>query len=353
VKWFAVILALFSNWAWANIGSVTEFSGTAIIKRNRETITVTNGTIVELNDRVETKTGKVKITFKDNTTVSVTENSSLVVDDFVYDPKSNAGRLNLKAAGGTVRYVSGAIAHNDPKSVNIKTPTAAISVRGTDFIMSVNEIGSSMIILMPNCEDDVKCGTGEIDVESGFKIVNMNQAFQATIVETLGAEPSPPMIVNLTNSPIGNNLQIIPPKTAGGVSIVSAARSAAEKSGYRKDQGNSDSEEQEKSATANSNSSPKNESTDIIIKPDDLEEKILATSTGIPYLYSLWKDKTEKQQIGWLYEVLSPSNKNYVNIVVPVSNRAEIIVTQNSETNSYSFGLDKPVGRIVINQTYR
>ena len=353
MKWLTIVLLLISNWAWADIGSVTDLLGTAIIKRGRETITLVNGTVVALNDKVETKNGKVKITFKDNTTVSVTENSSLVIDDFVYDPKSNSGKLNLKAASGTVRYVSGAIAHNDPKSVNIKTPTAAIAVRGTDFIMSVNEIGSSMIILMPNCEDDVKCGTGEIDVESGFKMVNMNQAFQATIVETLGAEPSPPMIVNLTNSPIGNNLQIIPPKTTGGVSIVSAARSAADKTGYRKDQGNKDTEEQEKSAAANSNAQPKQEQTEIIIEPPAGEEKITAISTGIPYLYSLWKDRSEQQQIGWLYEVLSPSLKNYVNIVVPVSNRAEIIVTQNSETNSYSFGLDKPVGRIVINQTYR
>lgn len=353
MKWLAIVLLLISNWAWADIGSVTEFSGTAIIKRNRETITVAKSTVIELNDRVETKNGKVKITFKDNTTVSVTENSSLVIDDFVYDPKSNLGKLNLKAASGTVRYVSGAIAHNDPKSVNIKTPTASIAVRGTDFIMSVDEIGSSMIILMPNCEDDVKCGTGEIDVESGFKMVNMNQAFQATIVESLGSTPSPPMIVNLTNSPIGNNLQIIPPKTAGGVSIVSAARSAADKTGYRKDQGNKDTEEQEKSASSNSNTQPKQEQTEIMIKPSASEDTITVSSTGIPYLYSLWKDKSEKQQIGWLYEVLSPSNKNYVNIITPLSNRAEIIITQNSETNGYGFGLDKPVGRIVINQTYR
>ena len=105
--------------ACADIGSVTEFSGTAIIKRGKDTITVAKGTTVEMNDRVETKNGKLKITFKDNTTVNVTESSALVIDDFVYDPKSGAGKLNLKAAAGTVRYASGNIAHNNPNAVNL------------------------------------------------------------------------------------------------------------------------------------------------------------------------------------------------------------------------------------------
>jgi len=137
---------LLAGSSWANIGSVTESSGTAIIKRGKETIAVSKGTAVEMNDKVETKNGRVKITFKDNTTVNVTESSALIIDDFVYDPKSGAGKLNLKAAAGTVRYASGNIAHNNPNAVNIKTPTASIAVRGTDFVMAVNETGASMVI---------------------------------------------------------------------------------------------------------------------------------------------------------------------------------------------------------------
>ena len=113
---------------WANIGSVTELTGSAQIKRGKQVVAVTKGTVIEQNDTVETKNGKLKIVFKDDTTVSVTEHSSLIIDDFVYDPKAGTGKLGLKAASGTVRYVSGAIA-KDPKNVNIKTPTAAIAVR--------------------------------------------------------------------------------------------------------------------------------------------------------------------------------------------------------------------------------
>jgi hypothetical protein len=148
----ALLLAslLLAGQAWADIGSITELSGSAIIKRGKETITVAKGTTVATNDKIETKNGKVRIIFKDNTNVQVTEHSSLVIDDFVYDPKNAAGgKLNLKAAAGTVRYASGAIAGANPNAVNIKTPTAAIAVRGTDFVMAVNEIGGSMVMLIP------------------------------------------------------------------------------------------------------------------------------------------------------------------------------------------------------------
>jgi hypothetical protein len=225
----------------AEIGSVTESSGVAIIKRGKDTITVSKGTLVEMNDKVETKNGKVKITFKDNTTVNVTESSALVIDDFVYDPKSGAGKLNLKAAAGTVRYASGNIAHNNPNAVNIKTPTAAIAVRGTDFVMAVNETGASMIMLMPTCEIEgnvnlkgLTCGSGAIDVETPAGIVKMNRPYQATLVETAANPPSPPVTVALNGMAIGNNLMINPPRTMAGQNIIMAARDAANKTGDMK-----------------------------------------------------------------------------------------------------------------------
>ena len=99
-----IISLMVASSAWAEIGSVTEASGTAIIKRGKDTIQIAKGTLIETNDKIETKNGKVKIVFKDDTNVTVTESSSLVIDDFVYDPKSGAGKLGLKAAAGTVRY---------------------------------------------------------------------------------------------------------------------------------------------------------------------------------------------------------------------------------------------------------
>jgi len=178
---------------------------------------------VEMNDAIKTQQGKVGITFEDDTRVQVNENSKLVIDDFVYDPKSKAGKLGAKIALGTVRYASGQIAKNSPQNVALNTPTATISVRGTDFTASVDELGQSTIILLPSCPDDrnksrtkddieKNCKVGEITVESDAGIVILNQAFQATQVNSRSLAPSRPVILNLSEDAIGNMLLLSPPK---------------------------------------------------------------------------------------------------------------------------------------------
>lgn len=382
MKLVSLLLAiLLVNPAYASIGSVTESTGTAIIKRGKETIPIKLGTTVEENDKVETKNGKVKITFKDNTIVSVTESSSLVIDDFVYDPKSNTGKLGLKAAVGTVRYVSGAVAHNNPNAVKINTPTAAIAVRGTDFIMSVNEVGSSMVILMPSCEVEqnanlkgLTCGSGKIDVESGPTLISLDKPFQATLVETLGASPTPPVIVNLSNTPLNNNLQISPPKTMSGANVIVAARAAAEKTGdikkekkddnKKEDDSKDESKDTEKQTVAQkSNDTSSQQSKDTVSKvtveqvnADALLNQVAAVSTSSedPNLKKLWKDKSETQQIGWGYDPLSPSNRNYTNVVLPIDTKVQVIITQDMNTVGYNFGPNgRNTGQIVVNQNFR
>jgi hypothetical protein len=369
---------LLATSAWAEIGSVTESSGTSIIKRGNNTIQVSKGTLVEMNDKIETKNGKVKIVFKDNTNVTVTESSALIIDDFVYDPKSGGGKLSLKAAAGTVRYVSGSIA-KDPKNVKINTPTAAIAVRGTDFVMAVSETGASMIMLMPTCEIEqninlkgMTCGSGAIDVETPAGIVKLTRPYQATLVETLSGVPSPAVIVALNGMAIGNNLLIAPPQTTTGVNVIAAARAAAQATGDIKkdDKDKKDSKEQEqekqvadksdKAVTGSKNRKTEDEEetgTRIALieqNSNTLSSEVASVGdTENPYVKKLFKDKSETQQIGWLYESLSPNSRNYANVVMPLNTQALVVVTQDMQTTSWSFSAGSPQGQIVINQNYR
>jgi hypothetical protein len=367
----------------AEIGSVTEHAGTAIIKRGKDTIAVTKGTTVEMNDKVETKNGKVKITFKDNTTVNVTESSALVIDDFVYDPKSGAGKLNLKAAAGTVRYASGNIAHNNPNAVNIKTPTAAIAVRGTDFVMAVSETGSSMIMLMPTCEIEgsvnlkgLTCGSGAIDVETPAGIVKMNRPYQATLVETAANPPSPPVTVALNGMAIGNNLMINPPKTQSGQNIIAAARDAANKTGDMKRDDKRDHREEkddakdgekqhavankdgavERSKSENDNGTDPNK----FAKQKEPEDLLTGQTAGREassedeHVFKLYKDKSQTQQIGWQWEGLSQNGRNYTNIVMPTDTKVQVVVSQDMQVNSWIFGPGgRAQGSITVVQQYR
>jgi hypothetical protein len=170
-----------------------------------------------MQDEVKTARGKAGITFADNTQVQVNENSRLVIDDFVYDPKKDTGKLALNMASGTVRYASGAIAHKDPSKVAINTPTATIAVRGTDFTATVDELGASTIILLPSCpfgwrDIERDCKTGAIDVINDAGIVSLNKPFQATKVETRGTLPTKPVVINLSIDAINNMLIIAPPR---------------------------------------------------------------------------------------------------------------------------------------------
>lgn len=223
MRWLAVIIfALVASPVYAKIGDVIQQKGVTDIERKDgskfEQIEKDFG--VESYDTIKTKNGRTAIQFVDETRVDVTENSKLVIDEFVYDPNTSTGKLALKASFGTVRYASGQIAKNSRQNVQIRTPTAVVGVRGTDFSLTVDETGNSTIILLPSCTEvprpgggvDRLCVTGEIEVSSDMGSVILNQPFQATVVETQKSNPLKPVSLDLTEDMINNLLIIRRPK---------------------------------------------------------------------------------------------------------------------------------------------
>jgi hypothetical protein len=204
------LLLFLATQAQANIGSVTDFTGSAAIERDEgfEVYDVEKDLGVEMMDVVATAMGKVRIEFLDETLVDVTEHSRLIIDDFVYDPESGEGALGLKASLGTIRYASGKIAKNSRQNVVITTPSAVIGVNGTDFAMIVNEIGGSMITLLPSCDSSGLCVVGEISVTTDMGYVIMTQAFETTYADSAGVRPSKPVILDLDEEMMTNLLII-------------------------------------------------------------------------------------------------------------------------------------------------
>ena len=193
----------------AAIGNVVLQEGVTSVEREGTESDLILDSDIMFMDNVKTGKGEIGITFVDDTNVAVSSQSSLVIDDFIYDPNSAEGsKLVLKVALGTVRYASGNIAKLNKQNVDIRTPTARIGVRGTAFSMTVDEIGQSLIILLPNADGTV----GEISVESDIGQVILTQAFQATSVRSRESSPSKPKILDLTESMINNMLIIKPPK---------------------------------------------------------------------------------------------------------------------------------------------
>lgn len=213
-KHLVILLSLLTlpSGAFASAGAIGELKGSGVLERDNEVIEGNQGVSVQSMDTAVTANGRMRIDFVDETRVDLTEHSRLLIDEFVYDPANDVGSLSIKASLGGVRYASGQIAKRYRQNVKIKTPSATIGVRGTDFIMVVDETGGTMVTLLPSCDVDGYCYTGEIQVETDAGFVIMNQAFQSTMVTHSMNRPSPPLILDLDESQI-NGLLILRKKS--------------------------------------------------------------------------------------------------------------------------------------------
>jgi len=222
MRWLVILLILLTSPSYAKIGDVIQQQGVTDVQRKDGPTfeKIEKDFDVESYDVIKTKNGRTAIEFVDETRVDVTENSKLVIDEFIYDPNTSTGSLALKASFGTVRYASGQIAKNSRQNIKISTPTAVVGVRGTDFSLTVDETGNSTIILLPSCTEvprpgggvDRLCVVGEIEVSSDIGTVIMNQAFQATVVETQKSNPLKPVLLDLSENMIDNMLIIRRPR---------------------------------------------------------------------------------------------------------------------------------------------
>ena len=110
---------------------------------------------------------------------------------------------------GTARFITGNLNRIDKQNITLKTPTANIAIRGTDFTATVDELGRSLIILLP---DALGLSSGEILVTTAMGTVTLNKPYQATTVSVFESKPSSPVILDLTLDVIDNMLIVTPPK---------------------------------------------------------------------------------------------------------------------------------------------
>jgi hypothetical protein len=206
----SIILVSFSPTSWGAVGRVVEQTGPTEIVRNKRSTPSSVNTTVEMNDTIVTARARARLEFDDKTQVNITEQSKIVIDEFVYDPKQGSGKLAMKMVQGTARYASGQIAKNSPQNVNVRTPTATVAVRGTDFSMTVDELGRSLVMLLPSCNRQ-GCVTGAIMVSNDAGTVLMDVAYQTTIVTSTTTPPTAPVIIAIDPNNINNLLIVSPP----------------------------------------------------------------------------------------------------------------------------------------------
>ena len=192
----------------ADIGDISELNGSAQIVRDKP-YEANLKFAIQSNDEAITKNGRMAITFLDDSTVKLTEHSQLLIDEYIYDPDPSKAKMALTFGLGTARFITGNLNRIDKQNISLKTPSANIAIRGTDFTATVDELGRSLIILLP---DALGLSSGEIEVVTATGSVLLNKPYQATTVNVFESSPTKPVILDLTLDIIDNMLIVTPPK---------------------------------------------------------------------------------------------------------------------------------------------
>ena len=219
----AVLLIAIGNvYAADSIGGVFEQSGKpgSIVRTTGEELTANLNTDIESYDNVETENGRLKIKFVDETQISLTEHTLVEITEYVYDPDPSKSKMAMNFVQGTARFATGGLGLVPKENIQIDTPTAVIGIRGTDFTTTVDELGRSLVILLPdaNCDDKVKLEegckpSGSITVTNDGGTVTLEEAFQAVMVSTFEQSPTQPVtLVDLDLNQIDNMFIISKPE---------------------------------------------------------------------------------------------------------------------------------------------
>ena len=119
-------------------GRVKIASGSAFIVRADRVIPAQPGQVVFEADGLRTGAdGRIGVTLKDNTRVSLGPESEVRLDRYAYTPSEDRLAFALTVVRGVVAYVSGQIAKLSPDAVRLQTPTAIVGVRGTSLALRV------------------------------------------------------------------------------------------------------------------------------------------------------------------------------------------------------------------------
>ena len=209
--WLLILLTIGTTTNANEIGEISELRGNGEVVRSQgnDKLLAELALGILSNDDVRTGNGRLAIEFVDDTVLKLTEHSNVVVDEYIFDPNPSKSKLALRMASGTASFLSGKLSRIDKKNISIKTPSADIAIRGTFFSTTVDELGRSLVILLPDANGN---SSGEISVTTWSGTEILNRPFQATMVSTFESEPTKPVVLgNLTLGLINNMLIVNKP----------------------------------------------------------------------------------------------------------------------------------------------
>ncbi len=137
--------------------------------------TLAIGTNVIHKERIKTSAnGSTQILFPDQSTLNVGRNSSIVIDEFVYDPNAGTGKMVASVGKGVLRFVGGQISHT--AGITIKTPVGTLGIRG-GVATVVYPVTADIASSLPNLTG----GTGQLVIGHVGTITLSNNVGSVTL----------------------------------------------------------------------------------------------------------------------------------------------------------------------------
>ena len=191
----------------ASIGGIVQSTGVGSLERETsDTVVATVGEEIQLNDTAQTAKGRMLIKFLDEAELSLIEHTKVYIDKVYYDPDPSKSKMVMKMALGTARFASGRLGMVNKSNIDISTPTATIAVRGTDFTTTIDELGRSLVILLPDENGDP---SGEIIVSNDAGSITLTEAYAATMVSSVSSMPTQKVIINNITPALIDNMFIV------------------------------------------------------------------------------------------------------------------------------------------------
>jgi hypothetical protein len=124
----------------ADIGLVKVSKGSVQIQRDGARLPAGVGAGLRTADVIVTGAdSSAGITFTDNSLVSIGPNSVFAIEKYRFDTTTHAGEFQGNLRQGRLAAASGKMVKQSPESMKIRTPSAIMGVRGTDFVVQVDE----------------------------------------------------------------------------------------------------------------------------------------------------------------------------------------------------------------------
>ena len=122
----------------AEIGRIKLVTGAASVVRGKTVLPAAAGQLLQVSDVLKTgPTGRIGVTFADNSRFAVGPNSNLALSEFQFDDTTHAGHSLTTLDRGSLAVVSGQIAHENKDAMRVRTPTSVLAARGTRFVVEV------------------------------------------------------------------------------------------------------------------------------------------------------------------------------------------------------------------------